>query len=62
MKCSFCQNEITAATGLTYFKKDGTQSHYCSRRCERFTQMQRNPRKMKWTARFEKGKAEAKKK
>lgn len=62
MQCSYCQAEIAAATGVTMFRKDGSALHYCSRRCERYAEMKRNPRKLKWTGRFEKGKAVTKKK
>lgn len=62
MQCSYCQHEAAPATGVTIFKKDGSASHFCSRRCERYAEMKRNPRKLKWTGRFEKGKAETKKK
>ncbi len=62
MKCSFCINEFPPGTGVTFFKKDGTAIHYCSRRCERYYEMRRNPRKFKWTGRYEKGKAVTKKK
>ncbi|MBI4360777.1 50S ribosomal protein L24e [Candidatus Micrarchaeota archaeon] len=62
MKCSFCSKEYPLGTGVTFYKKDGTSIHYCSRRCEKYTEQKRNPRKLKWTGRFEKGKAEAKKK
>ncbi len=64
MKCSFCDSEYVTGTGLTIFRKDGSAHRYCSRRCEKFTKMHRNPRKLKWTGKFEKfgGKAKTKKK
>ncbi len=62
MQCSYCQCEVTPATGVTLFLKNGTAQHFCSRRCERYFEMKRNPRRLKWTGRFEKGKAETKKK
>ena len=52
MKCSFCDLEYGTGTGLTLFRKDGTPLRYCSRRCEKFYLMRRNPRKLKWTGRF----------
>lgn len=52
MKCSFCDNEYGAGIGVTFFKKDGSALHFCSRRCEKYLNMKRNPRKLKWTGKF----------
>ena len=52
--CTFCGSEIRTGTGFTLFKKDGTAAHYCSRKCERNAEMNRNPRRLKWTKKFAK--------
>ena len=39
-------------TGLTLYKKDGTPTHYCSRKCEKNTGLKRNPRNLKWTKKY----------
>ncbi|MBI5225004.1 50S ribosomal protein L24e [Candidatus Micrarchaeota archaeon] len=51
--CSFCGREVAIGTGLTFFKRDGTAMHFCSRKCEKnqFV-LKRNPAHFKWTAKF----------
>ena len=51
--CSFCGNEVGIGTGLTYFKRDGTGLHFCSRKCEKNQfKLKRNPAHLKWTKKF----------
>ena len=54
-RCAFCGHEIVRGTGMTYVKTDGSIQRFCNRKC-RVSQvkMKRNPRKLKWTARYEK--------
>ncbi len=49
MKCSFCSTDIAVGTGVKVFKRDGTLTAFCSRKCERNAEMGRKPRKLKWT-------------
>ncbi len=58
--CSFCGFETLTGTGFTLFKKDGTAIHYCSRKCERNSEMKRNPRRLKWTKKYASSKAQKK--
>ncbi|MHA2402101.1 MAG: 50S ribosomal protein L24e [Candidatus Kariarchaeaceae archaeon] len=53
-KCSFCGHDIARGTGVIYVKTDGSILRFCSRKC-RVSQvkMKRNPRKLKWTTRYE---------
>ncbi|MFA6048365.1 MAG: 50S ribosomal protein L24e [Candidatus Micrarchaeia archaeon] len=53
--CSFCGKPYGEGTGFTLFKHDGTGLRYCSRKCERNSQLKRNPAKLKWTAKYVKG-------
>ncbi len=57
--CSFCGCTYEDGTGFTLFKKDGTAIRYCSRKCERNTELKRNPTKFKWTQKYVKGTAKA---
>ena len=50
MKCSFCGNNYSSGTGLTFVKREGQVYHFCSRKCEKnLLKLKRNPRKFKWT-------------
>ncbi|MFH1751262.1 MAG: 50S ribosomal protein L24e [Candidatus Micrarchaeota archaeon] len=51
--CSFCGNEIGVGTGFTIFKRNGSATHFCSRKCQK-NQMKlgRNPAHLKWTQKF----------
>ncbi|MFH0971155.1 MAG: 50S ribosomal protein L24e [Candidatus Micrarchaeota archaeon] len=51
--CSFCGNEANAGTGVSFFKRDGTSRHFCSRKCEMNQfKLKRNPAHLKWTTKF----------
>ncbi|NYZ78226.1 50S ribosomal protein L24e [Candidatus Micrarchaeota archaeon] len=52
--CSFCGKEIQVGFGLTFFKKDGSATRWCSKKCEKNALMKRNPVNLKWTERFKK--------
>ena len=56
MKCSFCGTEISKGTGKIFVFKTGKQNWFCSMKCEKNKlKLKRNPRKLKWTASYEKG-------
>lgn len=53
--CAFCATDIEPGTGKLYVKKDGTQLHFCSNKCQKnLVELKRVNRKVKWTGRFEK--------
>jgi len=55
MKCSFCGEEIKKGTGILYVRKTGTMLGFCSQKCKRnLLKLGRKPRKMKWTAVYQK--------
>ncbi len=54
MKCSFCGEEIGRGKGTLYVKKDGSTLSFCSSKCRRnMLKLKRNPRKLKWTTRYQ---------
>ena len=53
--CNFCGKGIEKGTGKLYITKVGKQLPFCSSKCEKNTlKLKRNPRKFKWTTKFEK--------
>ncbi|HLC47867.1 MAG TPA: hypothetical protein VJI13_02235 [Candidatus Norongarragalinales archaeon] len=51
--CSFCGNETAVGTGFAIFKRDGSATHFCSRKCEKNQlKLKRNPAHFKWTQKF----------
>ncbi len=50
--CTFCGNQLEPGTGLMYVLNDGTILWFCSRKCFKSYQMGRDPRKLKWTAKY----------
>ncbi|MCY3410396.1 MAG: ribosomal protein L24e family protein [Candidatus Heimdallarchaeota archaeon] len=53
-KCSFCGHSIPRTSGQMYVKIDGSILRFCNKKCKRsMTEMKRNPRKLKWTSRYE---------
>lgn len=48
-KCSYCAHAIEKGTGKMFVTTQNKVFYFCSRRCERYLKMGRNPRKMKWT-------------
>lgn len=54
--CSFCGYEIEPGTGKNLVRKDGKILYFCSGKCEKNYKLGRNPRKLKWTKYYEKGK------
>ncbi len=51
--CSFCGKEIEPGTGMTQVIRD-TVLRFDSRKCRRSHEMKRDPRKLKWTTKYEK--------
>ena len=48
-KCSFCGNVLERGTGKMFILKSNAIKFFCSRKCEKYWNMGRNPKKMKWT-------------
>ncbi len=56
LECSFCGRKIEIGTGKMYVKTDGTIYYFCSSKCEKnMIKLKRQPRKLKWTLKYEKG-------
>ena len=52
--CAFCGLSIEPGTGTMFVKNDGSDLHFCSRKCRvSMIDYKRNPRKLKWTERYE---------
>ncbi|RLG58337.1 MAG: 50S ribosomal protein L24e [Candidatus Hydrothermarchaeota archaeon] len=55
-ECSFCGRKIEPGTGKMYVEVDGTIYYFCSSKCEKnMLKLKRQPRKLKWTLKYEKG-------
>ena len=53
--CAFCGHEILPGRGFMYVKNDGSVLRFCSQKCKRsMLDFKRNPRKLKWTTKYEK--------
>src|SRR3989338_973441 len=50
--CSYCGMEIHLGTGVLVYRRDGSSQNFCSRKCEHYHLMGRNPAKLKWTAKY----------
>ncbi|MBS7650084.1 MAG: 50S ribosomal protein L24e [Candidatus Bathyarchaeia archaeon] len=52
-KCSFCGKEYPPASGIAYFRNDGSILYFCSTKCRKnLLKLGRDPRKLKWTKHF----------
>lgn len=51
--CSYCGHEIEPGTGSTHVRKDLSVFRFCTRKCRRSYEMKRDPRKKKWTTKYE---------
>lgn len=50
-KCSFCNRDIPAGTGLMYVKNDGTILRFCSSKCRKnMLELKRVSRNLKWAS------------
>ena len=50
--CSFCGKEIEPGTGTMMVTRDNVL-RFDSRKCKRSFEMKRDPRKLKWTTKYE---------
>jgi large subunit ribosomal protein L24e len=54
--CSFCGMHITTGHGIMLIRNDGQIRWTCSSKCKKNMRvLKRDPRKLKWTARYAKG-------
>jgi large subunit ribosomal protein L24e len=50
--CSFTHEEIEPGTGMMFVKRDGSVFYFKDSKARK---LRRNPRRLKWTRRYEKG-------
>ncbi|MEM3383389.1 MAG: 50S ribosomal protein L24e [Nitrososphaerales archaeon] len=56
-KCNFCGKDISLGYGIMFVKNDGSIYWYCSSKCRKNAlELKRDPRKLKWTTFYKKGK------
>lgn len=48
-KCSFCGRVLEKGTGKMFVLKSNVVKYFDSKKCEKYWNMGRNPKKMKWT-------------
>ena len=54
--CFFCGKPITTGYGIMLVKNDGSIQWTCSDKCKKnLRKLRRDPRKLKWTAKYVKG-------
>ena len=54
--CSFTHEEIEPGTGMMYIKRDGSVFWFKDSKARKnMLKLKRNPRRLKWTRRYEKG-------
>ncbi len=54
--CSFIHEEIEPGTGMMFVRRDGTVMWFKDSKARKNSlKLKRNPRRMKWTQRYEKG-------
>ncbi|MFH1721994.1 MAG: 50S ribosomal protein L24e [Candidatus Altiarchaeota archaeon] len=57
MDCSFCGFEISSGQEKIFVNKKGKALYFCSSKCEKnLLKLGRDPRKLNWTKKYEKGK------
>ena len=56
--CSFCKKNYENPRGLTVFTIDGRSVFYCSSKCRKNADLNRDPRKVNWVKREKKEKKE----
>ncbi|MEM0117291.1 MAG: 50S ribosomal protein L24e [Conexivisphaerales archaeon] len=55
-KCTFCGKDIMPGRGIMLIKNDGSVMSFCSSKCRvNQLKLKRDPRKLKWTAKYVKG-------
>ncbi len=57
-KCSFCSQDLSPGTGKMFVKNDGKIFFYCSKKCERNSNLKRMPAKVNWIRKSDAKKAE----
>ena len=51
MKCTFCNENIEAGTGVMFVKNDGKVFYFCSKKCEKnMLKLRREPKNVKWVS------------
>ncbi|HKR57886.1 MAG TPA: 50S ribosomal protein L24e [Candidatus Nitrosopolaris sp.] len=54
--CFFCGKPVTTGQGTLLVKNDGSLQWTCSSKCKKnLRKLRRDPRKLKWTAKYVKG-------
>ena len=54
--CSFCAKSVAKGSGTMLAKNDGTILLFCSAKCKKNAlELNRDPRKLKWTKKYVKG-------
>jgi len=46
--CSFCKKSYKEPKGLTIFTFDGRSIHFCSSKCRKNANLERDPKKVNW--------------
>ena len=60
--CSFCNRSVVKGSGTMVAKNDGTVLWFCSSKCKKNALvLKRDPRKLKWTKKYVKGRIKVKK-
>ncbi len=49
VNCSFCGKSLEKGTGKMFVLKSNVVKYFCSKKCDKYWNMGRNPKKMKWT-------------
>ncbi|MCW4041589.1 MAG: 50S ribosomal protein L24e [Candidatus Bathyarchaeota archaeon] len=53
-ECTFCGDAFPQGRGMMYVRNDGTVYWFCSSKCRKAMLIfKRDPRKLKWTKRYE---------
>ncbi|MGQ9718938.1 MAG: 50S ribosomal protein L24e [Nitrososphaerales archaeon] len=55
-KCNFCGKDVPLGRGIMLVRNDGAVHWYCSSKCRKNNlKLRRDPRKLKWTMYYKKG-------
>ena len=58
MKCSFCGGRVEKGRGIMYVSAKGEIYYFCSSKCRKNFNLKRDPKKVKWVRKKEKGRVE----
>ena len=47
--CDFCGSDVEPGTGTMFVRTDGSTVHFCSAKCEKNADLDREPRDLEWT-------------